>query len=388
MNYPRIYLVLDNCFAIKRWIKPIEWMTIAKDLGFHYVQASTDNEIDPLFSTEDYMDDWFCEVKKAEQRTSLKVVNFYTGYQTYRTVGLAHHDKRIRDKIMNGWIKNLIVRIADLKAKGLGFSFFAVPHAVLQDPLKYGELLRSLYEQMARIAEFAYQNGRVQVSYEQMYAPHQPPFTINGTREFIKNIYAACMKPSYVTIDVGHMTGQGKFLMPSREKLTDAVLNNKPVWLGSDNAQQMFEEAAAAQSEIHRNHLIDEIMADIHEHEYLFSTLEDSDVYKWIEELACYSPIFHLQQTNGFASSHAAFTPENNRDGLIRGERLLCGIKKSYELNAEKSLQELVPEIFLSFEIFTSNTETKKEILTKLKQTIGYWREFVPEDGLPLNQLV
>ena len=49
MSYPRIYLVLDNCFAIKRWIKPSEWMQIAQDLGFGYVQASTDNEIDPLF---------------------------------------------------------------------------------------------------------------------------------------------------------------------------------------------------------------------------------------------------------------------------------------------------------------------------------------------------
>lgn len=388
MKYPRIYLVLDNCFAIKRWIKPVEWMTIAQDLGFQYVQASTDNEIDPLFSTDDYMDDWFNEVKKMEEKTSLKVINFYTGYQTYRTVGLAHHDKRVRDKIMNGWIKNLIVRIADLKAKGLGFCFFALPHATLQNPAEYGETMRLIYDQMAEIAEFAYNNGQIQISNEQMYAPHQPPFTINGTREFLEKIFAVNKKPSYVTIDVGHMTGQGKFLMPSKEKLTEDVYKNRPVWLGSDAAHQMFDVASRTANEVQKKHLIEEIMADMHAHEYMFSTREDSDVYKWIEELACYSPIFHLQQTNGTASSHAAFTPETNKDGIITGGRLLASIKKSYELNAEKPMQGLVPEIYLSFEIFASNTETKSEIITKLKQTIDYWREFVPEDGLFADQLI
>ena len=388
MVYPKIYLVLDNCFAIKRWIKPIEWMTIAQDLGFGYVQASTDNEIDPLFSTDDYMDDWFGEVKKLEKKTSLKVINFYTGYQTYRTVGLAHYDKRIRDKIMNGWLKNLVMRIADLKAKGLGFCFFAIPHEILQNPDEYSETMRSIYDQMADLAEFAYNNGRVQISNEQMYAPHQPPFTINGTKEFIKKIYAVNQKPSYVTIDVGHMTGQGKFLMPSKERLTEAVDQNRQVWLGSDAAHQMFDVASRTANEVQRKHLIEEIIADMHAHAYMFSTREDSDVYKWIEELACYSPIFHLQQTNGIASSHAAFTPETNRDGIITGEKLLASIKKSYEMNADKPLQELAPEIYLSFEIFSSNTETKTEILTKLKQSIDYWRQFVPEDGISVDQLM
>ena len=62
---PELYLVLDNCFAIKRWVRPAEWMRVAKEIGFSYVQASTDNEMDPLFSTEGYMDEWFREVEKA-----------------------------------------------------------------------------------------------------------------------------------------------------------------------------------------------------------------------------------------------------------------------------------------------------------------------------------
>jgi len=33
MEYPRIYLAIDNCFASKRWTTPAEWMDIAKEAG-------------------------------------------------------------------------------------------------------------------------------------------------------------------------------------------------------------------------------------------------------------------------------------------------------------------------------------------------------------------
>lgn len=139
MKFPRIYLVLDNCFAIKRWVKPAEWMSLIKEIGFNYAQASTDNEIDPLFNPANYMDDWFAEVQRCADATGVKVVNFYTGYQTYRTVGLAHHDARVRQRLMQDWLKPMIRRLAAMGAVGIGFSLFAIPDEALQDPDKYQE---------------------------------------------------------------------------------------------------------------------------------------------------------------------------------------------------------------------------------------------------------
>lgn len=389
MNYPRIYLVLDNCFAIKRWVRPSEWMQIAQDLGFRYVQASTDNEIDPLFCTESSMDDWFREVKRLQKEKGMRVVNFYTGYQTYRTVGLAHYDRSVRMKIKNEWIKSLILRIADLEAKGLGFSFFAIEHEILQEPGRYRQVMEMLRDEMADIAEFAFQNGGVQVSVEQMYAPHQPPFTIRGAKDFIQNTYAVNKKPIYITIDVGHMVGQNKFLKADKRIVADAVRNNSTVWLGSDRAYQLFDEAVQCANENQRRKLIGEIMEDMDEHEYLFSTVKDSNVFKWLEELACFSPIIHMQQTDGRVSNHAAFTPEANGKGIIKGDRVLHAIKQSFDRAAiTKRTQEPVDDIFLSFELFFANTDTKKEIITKLGHTIDYWRKFVPEDGIMLDEAV
>ena len=66
---PRVFLVADNCFAIKRWVQPREWLAVAADLGLRYVQASTDNEFDALYSDPAYMRDWVAEVHQASKET-------------------------------------------------------------------------------------------------------------------------------------------------------------------------------------------------------------------------------------------------------------------------------------------------------------------------------
>ena len=76
---PRVYLAIDNCFGSKRWTRPREWAAIVRDLGLAYVEASADNECDPLYSTPEYMADWRAEVRAAQEssacgwRTSIPV---------------------------------------------------------------------------------------------------------------------------------------------------------------------------------------------------------------------------------------------------------------------------------------------------------------------------
>jgi sugar phosphate isomerase/epimerase len=395
MKYPNIYLVLDNCFAIKRWVKPAEWLQLTEKIGFNYAQASTDNEIDPLFSTEQYMDDWFAELKRNEAKTGVKVINFYTGYQTYRTIGLAHHDRRIREKLMEGWFKPLIRRIADINAAGLGFSFFAIPDEALQNPLKYRERTELILSQLRELAAFADENGKVAVSFEQMYAPQQPPWTIDGTKYYLKRIYEARQKPLYVTLDVGHMVGQCQFLRPTKAMVVQSLSRDYRhgelplLWLGSDSAYQKWYAASNnSQDQQAIDAAADEICTEMTQYPYLFAEKRDGDIFEWVGQLACYSPIIHMQQTNGITSSHAAFTDENNRTGVVTGEKLLNAIAQSYRQQVDRGMPPTVKDIYLSFEIFSANTEKKTEIIHKLQQTLEYWRQYVPEDGISLNELV
>jgi phosphomannomutase len=93
-----------------------------------------------------------------------------------------------------------------------------------------------------------------------------------------------------------------------------------------------------------------------------------------------------MQQTNGVKAGHVAFTPEANKDGIITGKRMLEAIKESYD--SEDEIIPPVENIYLSFELFFANMDTKAKIIKHLKQTVEYWRQFVPEDGMPLDVLL
>jgi len=282
-----------------------------------------------------------------------------------------------------------------LEAIGIGFSYFAIPDEVLQDPIKYKQRTEVIISLLGELSLYAYKNGKIQVSVEQMYAPHQPPWTIEGTRKYLKAVFDVYKKPLYVTLDVGHMVGQRRFLRTSKrnieKSLTNAAKNKSipSIWLGSDSIYKKWYAAnrnCKSKEEIVK--AVDEINTEMDKYPYLFAENKDGDIFKWVEEFACYSPIIHMQQTNGVHSSHAAFTPETIRDGIVTGKRLLKAIEKSYQKQLKKGMPPAVENIYLTFEIFTSNVEKKRDIITKLKQTLEYWRKYIPEDGISLDKLL
>lgn len=393
MKYPRIYLVADNCFAIKRWIHPVEWAKKIKDIGIKYIEMSTDNECDPLYNTEEYLKKWVENVKISEEKTGTKVVNFYTGYQTYRTIGLAHPDKRVSKRLLDNWLKKMVKVAASLNV-GLGFYLHAMPEKALQSPEIFNKTHEQILENLSELATYAWENGKVQISLEQMYSPQQTPWTIKGAKEFIKEIYKRAGKPLYITIDVGHQIGQRKFLKPKFEDIEKAISRFKRdgkienIWLGPLSAYNIFERALKSDI-IHLKDYVKKIEFEMDKYPYMFAEYKDGDTYNWFEELACYSPIVHLQQNDGISSwGHAPFTKENNDKGIIMPDKVLKAIARSYEKKEEVGMPPRCENIYLSFEIFASNTEFSYDIIRKMKESVDYWRQFIPKDGLRLNELL
>jgi hypothetical protein len=392
MNYPKVYLVLDSCYAIKRWIKPADWMRLGREMGFRYFEASTDNEADPIFFPPDYFADWVQEVLKFQKESDMRVKNFFTGYQTYRTAGLAHPDFRVREKMYNEWILPL-VKHATLLEAGIGFSLFAFPDRALQNPEMYEKTWEIVLDLMERSVNYAWNAGSVPLSVEQMYAPHQPPWTMQGSREYLKKLYARTARPSYITIDVGHQVGQNRFVRPG----LDTVQKNlelfrsgtwvENMWLGPESAYKVFFDAVNG-NRSDDSKTLETISAEMDKYPYLFATEEDSDTYRWLEELACWSPIIHMQQTNGITSHHAPFTEKHNKEGIIEGKRLLQTIARSFEKEAENGMPPKCDEICLSFEVFAANIDMNYDTIRRFEETARYWRQFVPEDGVPLDQLI
>jgi sugar phosphate isomerase/epimerase len=386
---PRIYLAIDNCFASKRWTDPIEWAQIVKQLGLGYVEASADNECDALYADAKYLEDWVGAVRTACDQTGVRVANLYSGHGTYATLGLAHPDRRNQDRMLNLWVKVMIANASRLGA-GLGFFCHAFNERVLQDCQTYRAAEETLYERLAEVSAYARECGIKTVGVEQMYSPNQIPWTLEGAQRLLREVYRRSGQPFYLTIDTGHQVGQRMFLRPSFRQLDGALQTLRAggklprgLWLGPAAAYTLFCHAAAAaesQQEVHLRRVEEEM----DRYPYLFASFEDGDLYLWLRRFACYSPIIHLQQTSGGSSSHSPFTEENNRQGIVRAEQVLRAIADSYNRQPEPGMPPRCEHIYLTLEIFSKTADLPTDIMRGLKDSVEYWRTYVPKDGLSL----
>ncbi|MFC5651060.1 TIM barrel protein [Paenibacillus solisilvae] len=390
---PRMYLAVDNCFASKRWTKPAEWMNLLKSMGVNYVEASADNECDPLYMSREYLERWVGEVKSESEKTGVKVANLYSGHGTYTTLGLTHHDKSVRDRIQREWIEPMAEIAASIGA-GIGFYCHAFSDSTLQNPTVYREMEAELFARLAKIALHCRDLGILAPGVEQMYTPHQIPWTIEGSKRLLKEVYSLFASPFYLTLDTGHQSGQRKFRKPDAlaiDEMAENCLRGEPdsCWLGSQSAYDLFVEMIRTTDE-KRAGIRERILEEMKRYPYLFADNTDSDTYRWLEELGCYSPIIHLQQTTGESSSHQPFTEEYNRKGTIFGEPVLRALEKAYRApgSSEEGMPPKCGEIYLTLEIFSGTSEMNTAILRKIQESVQYWRKFIPEDGMKLSQVL
>ena len=170
-------------------------------------------------------------------RHGVKVASLYSGHGTYATVGLASPDRRNQARIQNQWLEVMIRNAVRLRA-GLGFYCHAFNEDILQDPSAYASAEEELCRRLGKIAEYASAHDLNFIAVEQMYSPHQIPWTIPGAGRFLKGIWARSRCPIYLTLDTGHQYGQRKFVRLTsdqvRQSLRQARLTGRlpmGVWL-------------------------------------------------------------------------------------------------------------------------------------------------------------
>jgi len=281
---------------------------------------------------------------------------------------------------------------ANALGAGLGFYAHAFDDTVLQSRDKYNNKLDELYGILAELAEYAAEIGMRYIGVEQMYSPHQLPWTVAGTRTLMKETYARAKSPFYITIDLGHINGQQYFLKPTEKYIAECIEkrkkgeSSKRTWLGSRKAMDMYY--AAINGEIHAAQAVTRILQDVEQNPHMFAAPEDCSINNWVEKLACYSPIMHLQQSDGKSSPHWPFSPEYNAHGVIIPERILQGIAASYEQDMEAGMPGKCSEIVLALEPFISTAGNNYDALEELRQSVAYWRQYIPGDGMRLSELV
>ncbi|MBR6427196.1 MAG: hypothetical protein IKS28_05160 [Clostridia bacterium] len=375
--YPKIYLSIDNCFATKRWTKPGRWAEIIKESGLRYVETSADTECDMLYSDKDYLRRWREETAETCERNGLTVDCTYTGHGTYSTLGLTHTDKDCRERMLKEWMFPHIDNAGYFGAVA-GFYCHAFDDTVMQDPEEYGRYKEILYSQMERIAEYAEKKG-VTPSLEQMYSPRQYPWRITDGEDIVKGLSGKM--PFCITIDTGHQTGQRLFRRPDRESIENAIDEKREIYVGTDEALRTLR--SAINGEINAKDAAEKIDRMAERTEYMFAEEKDGSPWEWLKALGSRSPVIHLQQTDGKSSSHRDFSEESNKSGIITGEKVLKSLYTCYK-NLKDGARP-AEKIYLTLELFYSNTTYNSDIIRSIRSSVEYWRHFIPYDGIPLD---
>jgi D-erythrulose 1-phosphate 3-epimerase len=389
MSYPRIYLAIDNCFASKRWTTPMEWSRfIANELGLCCIEASADTENDSLYTPAAYRSEWVSQVREAQDATGARVVNLYSGHGTYATLGLAHTSLSVRNHLIEHWFKPMIDTAAALNS-GVGFFAHAFPLSVLDDAAVYDSALDELQSNLALIARYGAERNISGVGLEQMYTPHQVPWTVRGAGALLREVATRSGTPFYLTIDVGHQCAQRRFVRPSEERLLSWLAHpqDSAPWVGTTRAHRLLKEAMPVGGSMQQQ-AIQRIMADIESHPYLFAEQSDGDPYEWLTGLGCFSPIVHLQQTDGTRSNHLPFNDQCNRTGIIDPRKILAALKRSYDnQTVDNDVLKPCSTIYLTLEMFSGTADTPWDIVERLAASVEYWRRAIPRDGMLLDEL-
>jgi sugar phosphate isomerase/epimerase len=324
----------------------------------------------------EYLQDWVEAVKEAQKNTGMKVVNLYSGHGTYTTLGLTHTDPRVQRRMIEDWFQPMMEAAAELEA-GFGFFAHAFPHYVLQNSALYRNFIEILTLNLIEINRFGISGGCKFLAIEQMYTPHQYPWTIRQAEELMRAVSAASGSPFYFTEDLGHH--QSKFIKPEDSVLEQICVCGKPVrgiWLGSDSAYLCAEQGDLAG-----------LKAEISKASHLFAEPRDGDCYAWLSELGLYSPIIHLQQTDGRSSEHRPFTAANNVHGIIDGEKVLKALKAAHGKD-RKGILKPCEDIYLTLELFAGTSAFPRDLLSDIRESVDYWRKWIPEDGISLDELI
>ena len=93
------------------------------------------------------------------------------------------------------------------------------------------------------------------------------------------------------------------------------------------------------------------------------------DPYFWVERLAAVSPVIHLQQTVLNKSNHAPFLPETNKDGIVKGEKLIPMVEAAGNTDA----------LFLLEISHREHHDTDYRVIPDLAESVRYWRQWIKE---------
>lgn len=298
----KINVGMMSCFAVKRWPEPEVWCRIIKEeLGLSYAQFSFDL-LDPR-TLEGPRAQMCLRTKQATEKYGIHLTSAFTGLASYSFNLLCHPDIGMRMDALD-WYEKAIYTAAEMGAWGTGGHVAALSMSDFENERRKDYLTTFLLESLEYLSGVGKNVGQKFLLWEPMPIAREAPCTIDGAKRIYERVNENAHIPVQFCLDLGHQctyTAKGR----------------------------------------------------------------DRDTYEWLRQLSQYSPVIHIQQTDGKGDRHWPFTEDYNRKGIIRPQKVIEAINVS---GAE--------EVTLLFEIIHPPEIEENKVLDDLKESVEYWEKY------------
>ena len=299
----KLHLGINLIYATKRWPEPDEWgRQVTQRWGLKHVQYCFDL-LDPRTSPE-ARKVMTAKVREASAKYGFEVQSAFIGLGAYTYNLLLHPFREFRKDALK-WCRLASITAAELGAQGVGGPVAAASMKDYRDPGKRKFLLDTLVEGMRAFAGYAADQGLKFVCWEPTPLGREMLIHLDEAKELHARLNEKTSIPIHYILDVGHQCG--------------------------------YE-----------------------------ATGKDRDTYLWLRELGQYSPLLHLQQTDGNWDRHWTFTKAHNAEGVIQMDKVVQALEQS----GAKEVY-LFPELLHPFEF------PEDKVLEEVDESYEHLRRYV-----------
>ena len=260
-----IVLGINNGFALKNWPEPMAWAKIIAEDLGLKEVQFSFDLLDPTLP-EPGRETLCQEIREAAGKYLLSLRTTFTGLVIYAQNHLAHPSLWVRNQAWR-WFEAALEVTGRLSAEASGGHIGAMSAADFADSGRRAFLRRTLIHSVQGLTRLAARMGQKYFLWELMPTPREFPHTPEEALDLMQEINEGAAVPVRICFDLGHCSS--------------------------------------------------------------FDLEKPGDPYVWLEKLLPFTPVVHLQQTDGKGDHHWPFTPEYSKNGIIRPKQIIEVVKES-----------------------------------------------------------
>lgn len=298
----KLTLGTNNAFSFKAWPEPEMWAKIISEELGLKEVQFSFDLLDPLLD-EPGRSLQCVKILEAVQDYGLSMRSSFTGLIMYAQNLLSHPDPAMRAYGFR-WYQKAVELAGKLGVESTGGHIGTMSARDYSDPQRRSFIRSSLIEMVRELTWSAAKYGQRYFLWEAMPSPREIPHTPQEAVDLLQEVNQGAAVPVYICFDLGHCNS--------------------------------------------------------------FDFDKPGDPYAWLEELLPFTPVVHLQQTDGESDHHWPFTPEYNKLGIINPDRVTDILKSSP-----------FPEVLMLFELGHAFDAPDQQVIDDHKHSVETWSKWV-----------